>query len=83
VPALLAEYFGLRALGGIQGMLLATAMLGAIVGPIFAGAVYDVIDSYRPAFLVLALMAFTAVVLVQMMGRRPAWGTETADVPAA
>ena len=83
LPAVLAEYFGLRAFGGIQGVLMATAMLGAIVGPIFAGAVYDVVDSYRPAFLVLALTAFTAVVLVQMMGRRPAWGTETADVPAA
>jgi OFA family oxalate/formate antiporter-like MFS transporter len=83
LPALLAEYFGLRAFGGIQGVLLATAMLGAIIGPIFAGAVYDVVDSYRPAFLVLALTAFAAVVLVQMMGRRPAWGTETADVPAA
>ena len=83
LPALLAEYFGLRAFGGIQGVLMATAMLGAIVGPIFAGAVYDVVDTYRPAFLVLALMAFTAVVLVQMMGRRPVWGTETADVPVA
>ncbi len=83
LPALLAEYFGLRAFGIIQGVLMATAMLGAVAGPIFAGAVYDMVDSYRPAFLVLALMAFTAVVLVQMMGRRPAWGTETADVPAA
>ncbi|KPJ49461.1 MAG: hypothetical protein AMJ38_03300 [Dehalococcoidia bacterium DG_22] len=83
LPAVLAEYFGLRAFGGIQGVLMATAMLGAIVGPIFAGAVYDVVDSYRPAFLVLALTAFTAVVLVQMMGRRPAWGTETADTPVA
>jgi len=83
LPALLTEYFGLRAFGSIQGVLMATAMLGAIVGPIFAGAVYDVVDTYRPAFLVLALTAFTAAALVQMMGRRPAWGTETADVPAA
>jgi OFA family oxalate/formate antiporter-like MFS transporter len=83
LPALLAEYFGLRAFGAIQGVLMATAMLGAIAGPIFAGAVYDVVDSYRPAFLLLALAAFTAVVLVQMMGRRPAWGTETADAPVA
>ncbi len=83
LPALLTEYFGLRAFGSIQGVLMATAMLGAIVGPIFAGAVYDAVDSYRPAFLVLALTAFTAAVLVQMMGRRPAWGTETADVSAA
>jgi len=83
LPALLTEYFGLRAFGSIQGVLMATAMLGAIVGPIFAGGVYDVMDTYRPAFLVLALTAFAAAVLVQMMGRRPAWGTETADVPAA
>jgi OFA family oxalate/formate antiporter-like MFS transporter len=81
LPALLAEYFGLRAFGIIQGVLMATAMLGAVAGPIFAGAVYDVVDSYRPAFLVLALMAFTAVVLVQMMGRRPTWTGDVAVAP--
>jgi len=80
VPALLAEYFGLRALGGIQGMLLAIAMLGAIIGPIFAGGVYDVMDSYRPAFVLLALTAVTGAVVILMMGRRPTW---TGDVVAA
>jgi len=83
LPALLAEYFGLRAFGGIQGLLMTAGMLGGFTGPILAGAVYDVVDSYRPAFLVLALAALTAAVLVPMMGRRPAWGTETVDVPAA
>jgi hypothetical protein len=39
------------------------------------------VDSYRPAFLLLALAAFAAVVLVQMMGRPRAWRAEPADVP--
>ncbi len=79
VPALLAEYFGLRAFGGIQGLLMAAGMLGGFIGPIFAGAVYDAVDSYRPAFLVLALSALTAAAVVQMMGRPPAWRAEAAE----
>jgi len=78
LPALLAEYFGLRAFGGIQGLVMAGGMFGGFTGPIFAGAVYDAVDSYRPAFLLLALAALTAAVLVQMIGRPPAWGAEAA-----
>ncbi len=76
LPALLAEYFGLRALGSIQGLLWGSGTLGGFLGPILAGAVYDMVDSYRPAFLVMALAALTAVVLVQMMGRPRAWAEE-------
>jgi sugar phosphate permease len=83
MPALLAEYFGLRTLGSIQGLLMAAGMLGGFTGPILAGGVYDVLDSYRPAFFVLALASFAAVVLIQMIGRRPTWELETAVAPAA
>jgi len=83
IPALLAEYFGLRALGGIQGLLMSAGMLGGFMGPIFAGAVYDTVDTYRPAYLLLALTALIAVVLVQMMRRPSAWRAETSDAPAA
>jgi len=82
LPALLTEYFGLRAFGGIQGLLMAGAMLGGFIGPIFAGGVYDAVDSYRPAFLVLALTALTAAVLVQMIGRPRAWGVDVAEARA-
>jgi nitrate/nitrite transporter NarK len=73
VPALLPEYFGLRAFGGIQGLLMAAGMFGGFTGPIFAGAVYDATGTYRPAFLLLALTALVAAVLVQMIGRPRAW----------
>jgi sugar phosphate permease len=83
LPALIAEYFGLRALGSIQGLLMAAGMLGGFLGPISAGGVYDALETYRPAFLVLGLAAFAAVALVPMIGKRPAWEVETAVAPAA
>ena len=81
LPALLSESFGLRALGGIQGLLWGSGTLGGFIGPIFAGAVYDTVDSYRPAFLLLAFSAFIAVVLVPMMGRPRAWAEEPLGAP--
>jgi len=81
MPALLTEYFGLRAFGTIQGLVMAAAMLGAFTGPIFAGAAYDMMDTYRLAFLILALITLTAAVLVQMMGRPLAWAREVAVAP--
>jgi sugar phosphate permease len=83
LPALLSDYFGLRALGGIQGLLWGSGTLGGFLGPILAGVVYDGVDSYRPAFLAMALAAFTAVVLIQMMGRPRAWAGEPASTPVA
>jgi len=70
LPALLPEYFGLRAFGTIQGLLMAAATLGGFVGPILAGGVYDVTDSYRPAFLIMGLATLAAVPAV-LMTRKP------------
>jgi sugar phosphate permease len=49
-----AEYFGLRAFGAIQGMILTVTTFFAFVGPIMAGYMYDASESYRLAFVVLA-----------------------------
>ena len=68
-PAFQADYFGLRAFGSIQGLMFFVASVGAFAGPIFAGVVYDVVDSYRPAFLIVGLTALVAVPLVLMAGR--------------
>ncbi len=68
-PAFQADYFGLRAFGSIQGLMFFVASVGAFAGPIFAGVVYDVVDSYRPAFLIVGLTALVAVPLVLAAGR--------------
>jgi sugar phosphate permease len=76
-PALQAEYFGLRAFGGIQGLMFFVASVGSFTGPIFAGVIYDVMDSYRLAFLIVGLAVLAAVPLVLMAGRPQ---TEAASV---
>jgi MFS family permease len=81
LPALQAEYFGLRAFGGIQGLLSAVATLGAFGGPVFAGMVYDTMDSYRPAFFLMTLTTMAAVPAILMMGRMPAWARDAASAP--
>jgi MFS family permease len=70
LPALQAEYFGLRAFGTIQGLMWGMSTLAAFVGPIFAGAVYDGLDTYRPAFLIMGLAALAAAPAV-LMTRKP------------
>ena len=49
-----AQYFGLRAFGAIQGMILTVTTFFAFVGPVMAGFMYDATESYRLAFIVLA-----------------------------
>jgi len=68
-PALQVEYFGLRAFGGIQGLMFFVASVGSFTGPIFAGVIYDVMDSYRLAFLMVALATLAAVPAILMAGK--------------
>ena len=63
-PALQAEIFGLRSFGAIQGLAFTIATLGALVGPVFAGWMYDQTESYRLAFVLLAAVGFLAVPMI-------------------
>jgi sugar phosphate permease len=83
LPTLQAEYFGLRAFGTIQGLMWGMATLAPLVGPIFAGAVYDMVDTYRPAFLIMGLSALAAAPAVLMTRRPTAWAGKPAGAPAA
>jgi len=72
-PAFQAEHFGLRAFGALQGLTLTVSTLGSVAGPIFAGWVHDSTDTYRNAFVVLALASLAAAPAILMVGQpRPA-----------
>ena len=62
--AMQAEYFGLKAYGTIQGMLFTASTMGAFVGPLIAGFLYDQTANYRPAFLFLAIGPLIALPLI-------------------
>ena len=70
-PALQAEVFGIRAFGAIQGLIFTVATVGALIGPVFAGWMYDQTESYRLSFVVLAAVGFLAAPMILSL-RRPA-----------
>jgi len=62
-PAIQREYFGTSHYGAINGLIAAIMTLGGIIGPPFAGWVFDVRESYYIAWLTLSFVCFLAVPL--------------------
>jgi MFS family permease len=60
-PSLQGEYFGRRYFGAIQGVIVGGGAVGSLIGPIFAGRMYDLLGDYRTAFWIMALIAAAAV----------------------
>jgi len=67
---LMADYFGRKAYASIVGISMTLTAVFGIVGPIATGWVYDVTGSYRWAFVVIGLLALTAVPLTLTL-RKP------------
>ncbi len=59
--ALRADLFGRKVFATVGGLIMPFTTLGGVIGPIFAGYVHDVTDSYRIAF-------YTFVVLILLSG---------------
>ncbi len=59
-----AEYFGLQAHGAIFGFVLFFGTIGGAAGPILAGRIFDLMNSYDPAFATLAALATLGLALV-------------------
>ncbi|GAF76330.1 unnamed protein product, partial [marine sediment metagenome] len=59
--ALRADLFGRKAFPIVSGLIMPATTIGAVIGPIFAGYVFDVTESYRIAF-------YTFVVLTLLSG---------------
>jgi MFS family permease len=59
-----AEYFGRRAFGTISGMMDFVQMFGLVLGPVFAGFMYDVTESYYLAFMVFTVSGTLGAVIM-------------------
>ncbi|UCE87565.1 MAG: MFS transporter [Deltaproteobacteria bacterium] len=73
VPLLVGECFGLEAFGRILGLIMISATLGAAVGPVLTGRIFDVTGSYQSAFFV-HIGCFCAAALVIASLRTPRRG---------
>ena len=63
-PSVMADYFGTRSVSGIIGVLYAGVGFGALVGPIIAGLVFDLWQSYTVAILYSIIAPVLAAVAV-------------------
>ena len=68
--AMRGEYFGRKAFATIQGIMQMFLMIPTVVGPIFAGYVYDVTGSYYNAFMLFMLMYLIGAGVIPFV-RRP------------
>ena len=70
---LAAEIFGTRSHGVILATTALAGSVGAAMGPIVAGYIFDVLGSYTVAFIICAVLAFTGLVstLFLQKQRRP------------
>jgi MFS family permease len=57
MPLLIADCFGLKRFGTLSGILNFSGMVGASLGPLLAGRVFDMYKSYNPFFVLLAILA--------------------------
>jgi MFS family permease len=73
---ILREHFGRRTLGSIQGLIAALMTLGAIVGPVYAGRVFDVRGGYQMVWLTFtgAILAGVPAILAIRKTRERQWG---------
>lgn len=69
---IVAELFGLRSHGTILGVLVFSWGIGATIGPIVAGHIFDVSGSYNTAFLISGGVSVIGVILVLLL--RPTLG---------
>ena len=67
--AIIGDYFGRRNYGSIVGLISSVNALFGAAGPVFVGLMFDVTDSYRPAFMVLFILPALAIPLTLTLER--------------
>ncbi|MDA1098550.1 MAG: MCT family MFS transporter [Proteobacteria bacterium] len=72
-PALVADYFGARNVGGILGVLYSGTALGNLFGPVAAGVAFDLTGAYELPIAASASTAFLAVAVILMLRSPAQW----------
>jgi len=63
----MAELFGLRALGVILGVVSCAYFIGCAIGPLVAGHMFDVTGNYYSAFLICGIFCIIGLILVLLL----------------
>ena len=80
-PSVMADYFGTRAVSGIIGVLYAGVGVGALVGPVIAGLVFDLWASYTVAILYSAIAPVLGAACVLASESPGSWRVRVSGAP--
>lgn len=72
-PALTVDFFGTRAAAGIIGVLYSSVGIGTLIGPWFAGYIFDTFGSYGYAIVAGEMAACIAVALAMALPEPRFW----------
>ena len=72
-PAVAVDYFGAHSASGVIGVLYTSVGIGTLVGPTFAGIVYDQSQDYAGAILFGEAMAAIGVALTLLLPNPRRW----------
>ncbi|MBA7631818.1 L-lactate transporter [subsurface metagenome] len=64
---LVADLFGMRSHGVILGVIVFIITIGAAVGPVMAGGIFDITGGYNPAFLVCVAFSIAGIILALLL----------------
>jgi MFS family permease len=67
ISPLLADFFGTRSHGAIFGVLTFVSAIGAAVGPVMAGYMFDTTGSYQLVFLALTGMSIAGLIAASLL----------------
>ena len=68
--AMVADYYGRKFFGTINGLTHIAMTVTTVLGPVFAGYMYDVTGSYRQAFISFTVVCAIGAVSA-LLARRP------------
>ena len=69
MPVLVERFFGMRAVAALVGVTVLGATIGGAFGAWMGGQIFDVTQSYQPAFIVASAISFTAMILTLVLRR--------------
>jgi len=69
MSSLRADYFGTASFGMITGLSAMIVTVGAFMGPLLGGLIYDATGSYAPAFMAIASFALIGAVFFILAAR--------------
>ncbi len=78
IPIMLASYYGRLNLGSIMGMVQMSKTSGLAIGPLVAGAFFDITESYEAAFVTFGVLSLLSAAFMSF-ARRPQAKTEVLE----